>query len=460
MEACVFGIHPQPVPRYAQAFLSRPAARGHRWVAGGTAAAVLVATAILMPMAGLSAPTLSAFLPMTIVALTLGYGFTSLLLGLQANQLRHPTLALLAGAYSFMAGVHFVQLLMVPGALSPNGLLGAGPQSANWLGLVARVGFPFWVMLAILQMHRARSRLTVLSAWLVPAACAPVCALSLGAFESLPVLVEGNRYSHGFVTYIAPLQALLYGLTLIALVAITRLRTRLHLWLAVVVFAMLAEIVLSLTAGGRFTVGWYTARLLTVCSSTVLLAALLWDIHDLYSRLQRINAELHEDATRDGLTGVFQRRYLDRFLKKSVHDHARAVALVLFDVDRFKMYNDRFGHPMGDACLTAVAQALADGVPAETGFVARYGGEEMAVVLLGSAADQAGFWAEQLRKRVEDLNLQHAPEAHQPWITVSGGWAQASGERWTPASLVERADGALYAAKHSGRNRVCGATDS
>lgn len=445
-------------PRYAQAFLSQPAARTHRGAAAVVSFGVLLAALGVMLVTRTPAPVLPAFLPMVVLALVLTHGFTSLLLGFQASQLQHPTLSLLAGAYAFLGILELCQLMATPGAVSINGLTGS-PQDAAWFGVVANFGFPILALVAVFQLQHKRSLLTLWASWLVPSIAALTAAAVIVSFDDLPALVVNNRLTYVLSNILAPAQMGLYSVALLALMLGTHLRTRLHLWLAVALLATLAGVATGISAGERFTVGWYAGRGLTLLSSAVLLAALLWDIHELYSRLHRINAELHEDAIRDGLTGLFQRRYFDKFLARQ-HEEAsmQPLALILLDVDHFKLYNDGFGHPMGDACLTAIANEISNHIRERDGFVARYGGEEMAVVLTGEAAGRVARVAEQLRERVEALHLQHAPATRQPWITLSGGWALAN-KTWSPASLIRNADQALYAAKHRGRNRTLGYPD-
>jgi diguanylate cyclase (GGDEF)-like protein len=165
---------------------------------------------------------------------------------------------------------------------------------------------------------------------------------------------------------------------------------------------------------------------------------------------------LAEVAARDGLTGVFNRAHFDEALEKAWLTSARTgapLSLIMIDIDSFKAFNDRYGHPEGDRCLRDVAGALRAAVRSgdET---ARYGGEEFAVLLPATEGSVAESIAEALRTRVADLKIRH--EAHPLGsVTISVGVATTTAAApLPPAQLVGRADQALYRAKAAGRNQV------
>ena len=166
--------------------------------------------------------------------------------------------------------------------------------------------------------------------------------------------------------------------------------------------------------------------------------------------------ELEQLATRDGLTGLANRRCFDTTLKA---EWARAMrqkqplSLLMVDVDNFKAYNDANGHLGGDECLQRIAKAVASEMRAND-LVARYGGEEFAVILPNQALKGAAIVAERIRARVEQLRMPNK-FARDGRITVSIGAATAFASSDTDASeLVSIADAALYRAKHMGRNRI------
>jgi diguanylate cyclase (GGDEF)-like protein len=130
------------------------------------------------------------------------------------------------------------------------------------------------------------------------------------------------------------------------------------------------------------------------------------------------------------------------------------LSLLMIDVDHFKLFNDTYGHPEGDACLTRLGETLA-GIAAQTmGFAGRYGGEEFCLLLPNTDGARAIEIGERVRAAVERLAMPHSTSNYQT-VTVSIGVASAKpSNTQSPADLIEAADAALYAAKHRGRNAV------
>ncbi len=184
------------------------------------------------------------------------------------------------------------------------------------------------------------------------------------------------------------------------------------------------------------------------------LSAVLETLRDLTEE-KMAQAALEQLATRDGLTGLANRRCFDDTLHA---EWARALrqgqplSLLMVDVDNFKAYNDANGHLGGDECLKRIAKAVSNEMRAND-LVARYGGEEFAVILPNQSLKGAAIVAERIRCRVEQLQLPStAPTRH---VTVSIGAATAiAGPDSTASQLVAIADAALYRAKHLGRNRI------
>ncbi len=173
--------------------------------------------------------------------------------------------------------------------------------------------------------------------------------------------------------------------------------------------------------------------------------------------LQIANQHLEELASLDGLSGLANRRGFDRQLERdwrSAAERGEPVALMMVDIDHFKLFNDRYGHVAGDTCLRAVGETLSL-VTLETAvLVARYGGEEFALLLPGLDLERATALADEARKAVEDLLINHSesPCGH---VTVSIGVESMVPNKFqTAADLVEAADNALYDAKRRGRNNV------
>lgn len=173
--------------------------------------------------------------------------------------------------------------------------------------------------------------------------------------------------------------------------------------------------------------------------------------------LEQLNAKLRELSLTDGLTGLHNRRYFDRrldeLLQRSIMD-STPMALLLLDIDRFKALNDQYGHLVGDDCLKLVASILASQVHRDDDTVTRYGGEEFALLL--PHTDEAGALhiAEKVRQAIESMPFREGE--HTIPITVSIGVRCLLPDGDADAhTVIEQADQALYAAKSSGRNKVC-----
>ncbi|MER2268010.1 GGDEF domain-containing protein [Methylobacterium oxalidis] len=171
--------------------------------------------------------------------------------------------------------------------------------------------------------------------------------------------------------------------------------------------------------------------------------------------LAEANLRLEEHVRRDPLTGLGNRRAFEEALRaaRGPEDAGSGgdLAVLILDVDHFKLYNDRYGHQGGDACLRAVAECLSAEVRAPV-RLARYGGEEFVLVAPGLGPREAGRLGERLRAAVEAAAIPHAAHALGR-VTISVGFAaDGPGGRLTGRELTERADLALYAAKRAGRN--------
>ena len=179
---------------------------------------------------------------------------------------------------------------------------------------------------------------------------------------------------------------------------------------------------------------------------------------ELYQKLVTANQKLVELANFDSLTKVANRRvfeeYMDRVWRRMAREKA-PIALILCDVDYFKRYNDTYGHPAGDRCLQAIANAIKAEVKRPADLVARYGGEEFVVVLPQTDITGGFHVAELIRKRILDLKLVNARSQISEFVTMSLGVASTVPLRdssWR--KLIKIADEALYQAKEEGRDRT------
>jgi diguanylate cyclase (GGDEF)-like protein len=185
---------------------------------------------------------------------------------------------------------------------------------------------------------------------------------------------------------------------------------------------------------------------------TVLKFTLADDIEDSYQR------QMYESATRDGLTGAFNRKYFDQKLAGDAsfaRRHGIPLTLLLFDIDFFKAFNDNYGHRTGDKVLVEVCGVVASALRAED-VLARYGGEEFAIIALGTALEGAVALSERVRRCVESLEIETFSTPPQKVnVTVSVGSSTASPTCGATAEqIVGHADRNLYEAKEAGRNRI------
>jgi len=176
---------------------------------------------------------------------------------------------------------------------------------------------------------------------------------------------------------------------------------------------------------------------------------------------KRAEMALKTLATRDGLTGLANRRAFDEALQMEwsrAQRSGKPLALLFVDVDHFKLFNDRHGHQSGDECLRAVAAVIGESALRPLDLAARYGGEEFAIIMPGIGTEGACKVAERLREAVMDLRIKHSASGAGPWVTLSIGVATlVPGNEVGPDGFLGQADQALYAAKHLGRNRVISA---
>jgi diguanylate cyclase (GGDEF)-like protein len=176
------------------------------------------------------------------------------------------------------------------------------------------------------------------------------------------------------------------------------------------------------------------------------------------AKLQQANLELRQIANTDSLTQIANRRCFDQTLKhewQRLKREQHPLSLILCDIDYFKNYNDRYGHPAGDVCLQRVAQIIANCINRSADLVARYGGEEFAILLPNTHQNGALTVVESIRAELAALQIPHPTSAVANHITLSAGIAcflptQTSSYQ----ALIAAADAALYQAKQQGRDRI------
>jgi diguanylate cyclase (GGDEF)-like protein/PAS domain S-box-containing protein len=175
-------------------------------------------------------------------------------------------------------------------------------------------------------------------------------------------------------------------------------------------------------------------------------------------QLKEANQILEELSNLDGLTGMANRRFYDETLDNEWSHallSAKPLSLIMLDIDHFKIYNDTYGHLKGDECLKQVAKTLKNTLKRQGDFIARYGGEEFSVILPNTSLGGAAIVAENLRSKIESLNMEHTNSKVKPIVTISiGVSSMIPTEQSNPKDLIELADRALYKAKNKGRNQV------
>jgi len=176
--------------------------------------------------------------------------------------------------------------------------------------------------------------------------------------------------------------------------------------------------------------------------------------------LAAATAELSQQASTDGLTGIANRRRFDEMLPREWRRAMRAgdpLSLLVVDVDHFKAFNESYGHLGGDECLRLIAQTIAAVIRRPHDLVARYGGEEFVAVLPATTQDGAKRIAEDLCAAVVAMGVPHAAAGGSVTVSIGAATAFPTGDI-EPAALIDAADGALYAAKRGGRNCVATAS--
>ena len=182
-------------------------------------------------------------------------------------------------------------------------------------------------------------------------------------------------------------------------------------------------------------------------------------------RLERSAREFYDSklenlrlARTDGLTGLFSRRAFDQHVRqiwKQAQRDKKHVAIIVADIDHFKLYNDCYGHRMGDGCIRAVAGVVADSVNRPLDMVARYGGEEFVIVLYDPTPGFLETFTQSLCQKVTGLDIEHKASETTPMVSLSIGAAitEAAGHV-NSDHLIRQADDALYEAKNQGRNQA------
>jgi diguanylate cyclase (GGDEF)-like protein/PAS domain S-box-containing protein len=207
--------------------------------------------------------------------------------------------------------------------------------------------------------------------------------------------------------------------------------------------------------------GWLKIRRSpTTDGSTLMVVSEVTKLKEAEAVLKTMTEQLKLLASTDGLTGLTNRRAFDQALETEMarcRRNGEPLSLLLSDVDKFKLYNDHYGHPAGDKVLKAVASCLAQSLSRPGDVAARYGGEEFVAILPGTDEDGAFYVANNFRETLRGMGMPHEA-TERGMVTASVGLATLAVGDMTlePADLIRRADEALYNAKAAGRDRVIG----
>ena len=368
----------------------------------------------------------------------------------------------LGSAYLFVAVIFLPLMAAFPGAFVPGNLIGE-PVSSVWIWSFWHAGFAVLILRYAFGIHRLAAGDRAKRPWPARegmAIVAAVVVLAWVATVGLPWLPA--LFTNGKTFFEGPMQLIAWGVlgvNVAALLSVVRIRdkTSEQVWLAVGMIAACLDVWLTFHGSNRFSVGWYLAKVGSLFTSMVVLMSLFVDLTSLYRRVTQANALLAQLASRDGLTGLANRRTFDAMLATEWRRTQRLqqpLALLMLDVDHFKLYNDTYGHLGGDDCLRRVAHLIAAQGERPGDFAARYGGEEFVLILPNTDAAGAGNIATRIRDAVAAAHMPHTQSSLQR-VSVSIGVAVVlPSQEMEPAELVALADRALYKAKHLGRDRV------
>ncbi len=328
---------------------------------------------------------------------------------------------------------------------------GIGTEGLRLRGLIVMPAFLLAAALAHIIPPRWR-----MSAYALPMAAFAASSVLLGNFAAPTIAegyVSGAALSVGVIALFLPLrtldllcaEAISCAAMLIAYLShhpLSELRAP-----GLTIFMVIACFALSPLAAriNRFKDRNFLLALRTRLAQEELLAA---------------NDALRKMSECDALTGLANRRSFERIFDESFNaslDAGLPVAVLMIDIDRFKWFNDDYGHQAGDECIRAVAQVIGREAEAAGSIAARYGGEEFIVVAPSAAGGAALHLSERIRARVSELAIavKHDEAATvSVGVTVSIGVAVGAPRTVRRKDLIEHADQALYAAKHAGRNRV------
>jgi len=430
--------------------------RGQRGSAYGVLAALVAILAATFPFSDTKLVVITSFFPMYAAAMIVSNLLLAALLLIKGHSEHNDGTIRLGAAYLFVGLIIVLHAASFPGGLMPTPLIGTRQTSA-WIWCSWHVGFG----VAIIRYCRPAPHRTSVprSVFAVVAAIVCIGAIATCGTDRLPALIADGHFVYVWPSVLPWAAAAVVAFLALASVVRRGTKTPQDLWLVVAMTAGCLDVFLTTYGSARFTLGWYVAKGCSLFTSMSVLISFICDITCVYSEVAENNRALQILARVDGLTGIANRRHFDELLVDEFQRACRQklpLGLVLLDIDQFKRYNDCYGHPAGDACLRRVSAAIKAALWRPGDQLARYGGEEIAVLLPNADLEGARVIGERIRRAIERLDIEHVPSDHRV-VTVSAGAASLTpvhGDEMA-ADLVAAADIALYQAKKRGRNMVC-----
>ena len=371
---------------------------------------------------------------------------------------RNGAASRLGTAYFFVAAIFVPLMAAFPDAILAGSLIGS-KYSAVWIWSFWHAGFGLLVLRYVHAVRRAEGRpwdalVDIAGTIALVGVLASAATTSIGRLPDIFSSPGGLFNGWGAA---APL--LILAIDGLAFLQLKRLRDPSpdQLWLGVGMVAACFDVWLTMRGGARFTVGWYLSKLGSLFTTGAVLISMFHDVMRLYRHVSESNLQLVDQAFRDGLTGIANRRRFDAAIAQEWTRAGRgnySVALLMVDVDWFKQYNDLYGHLEGDGCLQRVAALLGQCAKRPSDLACRYGGEEFAVILPMTSLEGATLLAGRIRQALADEAMAHGASPLGR-VTASIG---ISCIRPLPGQsaqeLIQAADRALYLAKNSGRDRA------
>ncbi|WP_410771060.1 GGDEF domain-containing protein [Fontibacillus sp. BL9] len=460
--------------------LEIPSSKSQRRFALLLALLIVIISAAALPFGMKALPAFGPFLPIFISWFIFGDLLTAFILFNQYRASGVPSLLVMSCTYLFTGLITALHILSFPGVFSEEGMLGADNQTAAWLWIYWHGGFPVGILLYLYVGKRFPKPISSKSEISAYAALSLVLTfmvvfllfkLSTSWSHLFPVLVESEGYWNVLASGVGPVVGLINLAALLMVAVRFRGRGVLHLWISIALLALLFDILLTLFAGNRYSLGWYLARINSVIAATVVLCSVVNEVNRLFIRLsdqhkqllqsgkqlEKANEELVRLSSLDGLTEIPNRRRLNEIMSWELvapEERQTPLSLLILDVDSFKAYNDHYGHLGGDQVLKTIAKTISAEVKPFFGFAARYGGEEFAILLSGLDARGTYDVAEGIRLAVENLQIPHAGSSATREVTVSiGGFCIPPFHKINEDGFISLADKCLYEAKNGGRNR-------